>query len=709
MKTLEAKTKKKVRRKKPAPVVEDEKPAKKETDNRFKLDKFRGRSKKDSRGMSVKRTEVKGRDLTSAAAPKTLKDYYRQLEVDRGGAVPQEEEDHQEDLSSSDDDSVTEESDIWEEGLKPTQPDEESELLESATNRIALRNCDWDHLKASNLFALLQSFTPLGGTLLSVKIFISEYGKKQLPLEQTQGPDIWNKRGETDNDSQEGEEVEEAEEDNGLGEFVKEENSEESIDEMSDDLGFELDDPAIKNETTEEGERFSENKYRRYEMQRLRYYYAIATFDSAKTAAHVYSECDGTEIERSGTVFDLSFVPEDMTFSEHIDIATSVKSNFKANTNFVTNALQNSRFAISWDQVDPKRKRVIGSLFDTNDEDLNNDEINQYLAPPESSSEDEDVDREEKRRQIRSKYACLFEDIGGLTEQLPDDEDEGGEMEEMEEDYEEGEEDEEDEEGEEEEQSLLSDDADLVRQQLADLDSDPEQEEEQGRDLGVTGNLESTMNIGAKEGSKNLKDVLKVKADREGESIWERKLRRKKESRKQAKKDRAESRKAAEPEVVDKAESRRRLLKALDVEEPDRQEGGEDAPKRGKKDKRKAHKQAKVAAAAAERQAKRDKRLQAAGINVSNTKQDSEKTEPAAEIDPRFAKLLDHRFTIDKNHAKFKGAKEEKDLMQTVSAKRRSTTTHSKRKQETVAEESTGTGVDLASSVSFFKKRAKQG
>ena len=47
-----------------------------------------------------------------------------------------------------------------------------------------------------------------------------------------------------------------------------------------------------------------------------RYYYAIATFDSVEAASHVLSELEGTELERSANVFDLSFVPDDMTFDE---------------------------------------------------------------------------------------------------------------------------------------------------------------------------------------------------------------------------------------------------------------------------------------------------------------------------------------------------------------------------------------------------------
>lgn len=47
-----------------------------------------------------------------------------------------------------------------------------------------------------------------------------------------------------------------------------------------------------------------------------RYYYAIATCDTVQAASHIFSELEGTELERSANVFDLSFVPDGMTFDE---------------------------------------------------------------------------------------------------------------------------------------------------------------------------------------------------------------------------------------------------------------------------------------------------------------------------------------------------------------------------------------------------------
>jgi hypothetical protein len=47
-----------------------------------------------------------------------------------------------------------------------------------------------------------------------------------------------------------------------------------------------------------------------------RYYYAIITCDTVDTATHIHTELEGAELERSANVFDLSFVPDDMTFDD---------------------------------------------------------------------------------------------------------------------------------------------------------------------------------------------------------------------------------------------------------------------------------------------------------------------------------------------------------------------------------------------------------
>ena len=46
----------------------------------------------------------------------------------------------------------------------------------------------------------------------------------------------------------------------------------------------------------------------------IRYYYAIVTCDTSDAASHIYNELEGTELERSANVFDMSFVPDGMSF-----------------------------------------------------------------------------------------------------------------------------------------------------------------------------------------------------------------------------------------------------------------------------------------------------------------------------------------------------------------------------------------------------------
>ncbi|GLB36099.1 putative NUC153 domain containing protein [Lyophyllum shimeji] len=248
------------------------------------------------------------------------------------------------------------------------------------TNRLAAVNLDWDHVRAIHLFKICSSLVSptapaarsssptlddidkrnskkgsssnmVRGKVLSVRIYPSEFGKQRMAREEIEGPppEIFKKKSDED-----------------------EEINAQNIYEVGDE------------------EQYDKDALRNYQLERLRYYYAIITCDTVDAATHIYRELEGTELERSANVFDLSFVPDDTTFDgEFRDEATDDPATAYKAVDFVTDALRHSNVKLTWDEDDPERNQITRRKLTK--KEIEDADYRAYLASSSSESESEET------------------------------------------------------------------------------------------------------------------------------------------------------------------------------------------------------------------------------------------------------------------------------------------------------------------------------
>jgi len=249
---------------------------------------------------------------------------------------------------SEEDDEEDEEEEEEEEKIE-TEEIEEDIPMGDATSRLAAVNLDWDNIRAVDILAVLQSFIPRSSqeVIRKVTIYPSEFGKQRLKSESLNGPAIFT----SDKPTQEGED--------------------------------DVDTAAL----------------RKYQLERLRYYYAIIECSSISIANHLYKALDGAELGATANLLDLRFVPDSVTFDDSPkDEALSLSDEYEP-VEFVTDALQHSKPKLTWDAEDPERKRLISEAFKRESE---NGKWDALLA---SSEEDEE---EEENEDLREKYRSLL-------------------------------------------------------------------------------------------------------------------------------------------------------------------------------------------------------------------------------------------------------------------------------------------------------------
>ncbi|TNY22543.1 Pre-rRNA-processing protein ESF1 [Rhodotorula diobovata] len=311
-------------------------------------------------------------------------------------------------------------------------PDEDDEDDAEPTRRLAIVNMDWDHLRASDLYRVLASclsataasiqqrkpsanddrdavklpsklpskLAIAPGRLKSLRIYPSQFGRERMEREAVEGPpvDVLRAKGaeSSDEDEDDGKTLKLGRKDKG-----KQRRRRAASDDEDDDLTAK----DLVDEQLQEGDDYDTEALRKYQLERLRYYFAIATFDSVASAKHVVEQVNGTEFERTANVFDLQYVPDDTSFDddpvhdEATEASIAAEGNAYTGIDFQTDALRHSKVKLTWDADDPHRKTkletFLAAALDRSKQKgatkgkpkIGEDDIAQYLA---SSSDEED-------------------------------------------------------------------------------------------------------------------------------------------------------------------------------------------------------------------------------------------------------------------------------------------------------------------------------
>jgi hypothetical protein len=179
------------------------------------------------------------------------------------------------------------------------------------------------------------------GVLESLVVYLSDFGAKAIAAEQTAGPppSIFKGAMEVGSRVRSGAEIE------GSGSECDDESShsEESI--------------------------FDQEALREYELGRLKYFYAVATFDRPESADLFFDYANGMEIEATGNTFSLQRVPDSMDFDASrirdafgVDAVTLKPTPTQRATqlaahrplNWTTPVLAGTTVKLTWDSADDR-------------------------------------------------------------------------------------------------------------------------------------------------------------------------------------------------------------------------------------------------------------------------------------------------------------------------------------------------------------------
>ena len=343
---------------------------------------------RDENFSSRAKVDRYGRKLPKDAGRKELEKYYRIADEDEEGSEDVADEDEEverelervnaedeESTSSSDDSSSDEDLDEEEEevfGLLNEEEGPDGIPRGEVSSRIAVVNLDWDNIRAADLMAVFSSFVPSNGRIHKISIYPSEFGKERIEREEMEGPpkEIFGQN-------------------NGTGHLEQNVSDSAEEDDEEDDAD---EDEKIKNSIVKQdpGQEFNSAKLRRYQLERLRYYYAVLECSSISTAQAIYDAVDGTEYLTTANCFDLRYIPDDVDFSQDRarDDCERIPDGYRPNE-FVTDALQHSKVRLTWDADDGSRKEAQKRAFSGSRTDIDENDLKAYLGSDSSDDEQE--------------------------------------------------------------------------------------------------------------------------------------------------------------------------------------------------------------------------------------------------------------------------------------------------------------------------------
>uniref|UniRef100_A0A7S1PKC3 ESF1 RRM domain-containing protein n=1 Tax=Percolomonas cosmopolitus TaxID=63605 RepID=A0A7S1PKC3_9EUKA len=274
------------------------------------------------------------------------------------------------------------------------------------TCRLSVMNFDWRLIQTPDLFVIFNSFCPEGGSVKKVSILLSKFGEEQMAREEKFGPgNVFLTEEEYEQKMEEKKKF-----------LIEKQKAKEDRLKVRDDYKKKA---AKRLERLQQGPGetemtadFDQNyldpkKVREYELNRLKYYFGVVECDSVATAIKLYESLDGFEVESTGVLMDIRFIPDHVNFEGRTTLdkpLTKLPKTYQDKKNMMNTNLGATSVKLTWDETDPVRARAL-KRKDFTDQDFFT--LNQFLASEsdsDSSSEDEATKRrkrKEKRKQLK--------------------------------------------------------------------------------------------------------------------------------------------------------------------------------------------------------------------------------------------------------------------------------------------------------------------